>query len=314
MHVPKTGGSYLEELAAANGVPWGVCHFGHKFAKFCRPFLRRAYRTGQPRRVNPWHLPPRYFPAGVANPYVGDAPAREGHDGAANATNHVDVDVDVVIVDRLVVVRHPYDRAVSQWKYMHGGDDDDPIANNATAMNAALRERVGEMLEGGTKFFDDDAHFVPQCEYLAPVPAAVPVVDGGAASSSSSSEAASTSSASGMLHVLRTESLSNDLPYLLRRYNLNWNVTTTGDSRVMAGRGNLTAADLDDETRELISRAYACDFDLLASFETAGDEAGADAAPVVMLWNYTPPAAAVAAAYPARVAAPVSVGEWVDGR
>lgn len=57
VHIPKTGGTSIEAIAAAKNITWGSCHFKHKFYKLmgCKPDLRICRINGS----MVWHVPPR---------------------------------------------------------------------------------------------------------------------------------------------------------------------------------------------------------------------------------------------------------------
>jgi hypothetical protein len=95
VHIPKTAGSTMEmdvALRQDRNLTWGKCMFVNG-ASGC-PMSRDArYSFGRPNITQPsyWHVPVHYFPLHGYNPY--DA-------------------------DTFAVIRHPVDRAVSEYHYM----------------------------------------------------------------------------------------------------------------------------------------------------------------------------------------------------
>jgi hypothetical protein len=93
VHIPKTAGSTLEEVAHVQdkNITWGRCMFMDG-TPGCSRVTDAKYRFGQPRKnLAPyWHVPVHYFPLENYNPYHADT---------------------------FAVIRHPVDRAVSEYHY-----------------------------------------------------------------------------------------------------------------------------------------------------------------------------------------------------
>jgi hypothetical protein len=99
VHIPKTAGSTMEmdvALGQDKQLTWGKCMFLDG-ASGCPTVTDSKYRFGRPLRTLPpyWHVPVHYFPLHSYNPY--DA-------------------------DTFAVIRHPVDRAVSEYHYLCSRD------------------------------------------------------------------------------------------------------------------------------------------------------------------------------------------------
>jgi len=223
IHVPKTGGTYIERLAAMNGRSWGVCHYRKNIDEFaCRPVTRKKRKPVFPNKwtnTSEWHTP-----LGIRDAWP---------NWAQNAS-------------LFMVVRNPYDRIVSEWNYVNEWNQNDPWKQdmlNATRLNMWVQERLKEVKSNppvGTysrrlsspvaaQYYQLDSHLIPQVDYMVP----------GA-------------------HRLPFENLRETLQCLLHEYGLDWELPIT---RVNSGSGKLTASDLTQVSKDLIGEVYAADFE-----------------------------------------------------
>lgn len=81
LHIPKTGGSALETVAALKNVTWGLCHFMDKVMHRipCPPHPKRALRH-QVHKTPYWHLPIAWldwdFQLNASLPIINHSPDR----------------------------------------------------------------------------------------------------------------------------------------------------------------------------------------------------------------------------------------------
>jgi len=227
IHVPKTGGTSLETLAANHNVTWGKCHY--KNDRECRPVWpqgRRSNRVHRWTRASNWHTPlnvPHGWPQWAQNASL------------------------------FMVVRNPYERALSEWKYTNqypGLRRKNRIPKNSvtnlTMMNEWLQRKLQTVWENpplqegenstsqispvADKYYQNDAHFIPQMDYWIPD-----------------------------MYVLRMENFQETLPCLLRHFGwqLQWNLSS---ARINAAPPSVTVSDLSIETRRMIEQLYSQDF------------------------------------------------------
>jgi Sulfotransferase family. len=151
LHIPKTGGTSLEVVAAKHNITWGACHWIPKLVGGldCPPDTKRAERASMHHvklKTSNWHLPVRFINE-TANPYA---------------------DADI-----FVVVRDPFTRIVSEWNFvppekseiMQGFD-----VNSSDHMNKWITIQLKKMLSlmpGTTEYHEHlDSHIIPQYLYV----------------------------------------------------------------------------------------------------------------------------------------------------
>jgi hypothetical protein len=104
--------------------------------------------------------------------------------------------------------------------------------NNAKDMNRYLVQKImafSKTERGSKKYFMDDAHFLSQHDYFV----GQDVI------------------------ILHYESLASEFPCLMRQYGLDLKIP----KRENGSKGKLTTANLTQNTRDLIARVYAKDFE-----------------------------------------------------
>jgi hypothetical protein len=232
LHIPKTGGSSLEILAAKHNVMWGACHWktsvnNHRpgDASYPCPGIKPVPKDpiGNPKEflVHPdtatsnWHVPiVPYFNASsnISNPY-------------ANASV-------------FVVVRDPFSRVVSEVTFRNIAVGL-PGAANSTVLNQAITKQV-ESAKLNPHFHH--SHWIPQHQFLRSY------------------------SDNGQVFVLRFESLTEDFNCLMKKHGLEMRLTprpprTTESSS--SSSGELTRANLTNVTKDLIRSFFAEDFKIL---------------------------------------------------
>jgi len=221
IHVPKAGGSFIEHIAVKHNASWGACHYLKKFNQgksFCPP-TKRLERKDIWTETSGWHAP------------LGNRPSKYWPAWAKNAA-------------MFMVVRNPYDRmvseykfqrryrrfmmvehdhtnwTVSEWIYHHVKDvqdhPDPPFQPNMSSPVASTHYR-------------HDGHFAPQSDFLVP-----------------------------NVQVLQLEHLSETLGCLLDAYGLgDWRLHFAPAN---TAQGSETASTLDERTRKLIGEVYHDDF------------------------------------------------------
>lgn len=138
------------------------------------------------------------------------------------------------------VVRDPYSRLVSQWNFIPSNQlqlgrkktANLLDRNNAKDMNRYLVQKImafSKTERGSKKYFMDDAHFLSQHDYFV----GQDVI------------------------ILHYESLASEFPCLMRQYGLDLKIP----KRENGSKGKLTTANLTQNTRDLIARVYAKDFE-----------------------------------------------------
>ena len=234
IHIPKTGGTSLEEAGAGLGYSWGK-HFNHS----------KEGSVADPKRpqCSLWHVPPGMF---VTNPYTA--------------------------FDTFCVTRHPFTRAISQYLFYTAAKDDgcngpDPTADcpevvarvcNATGLNAyihrtALAIRPGVAAITGpsgpvsSAAQAEDCHWLPQWMYI-----------GDGAGGPKLCE-----------HVLRQENLEADMAVLLEGRDEDLRLMRLrqmlAEHRYKAVSSCTLRVDhLDDESRRALLGIFSKDFETLS--------------------------------------------------
>ena len=149
LHIPKTGGTELEMLAARHNITWGACHWvDHLDEQPCPFHYAPASLIHANYHVSYWHLPMQLLDddeSQINNPYQNAAV--------------------------FAVVRNPYTRLVSQWNYKDLDVHDMGYSrNNPEHMNMYLQAMLRIMLQATSpaqpEYFLSDGHFIPQYDYI----------------------------------------------------------------------------------------------------------------------------------------------------
>lgn len=147
LHIPKTGGSALEILAAVHNISWGGCHWLPAIANHSCPLHpeRPLHWKKEKISVSFWHLPLNLFDDNSFCPY----------DDAAVFT----------------VVRNPFERLVSQWNYkdinvtgLLGYDRNNPGHMNKFFRKILTKLRLSN--ESMADYYQWDGHYIPQYDYI----------------------------------------------------------------------------------------------------------------------------------------------------
>lgn len=133
VHIPKTGGTVIESIAANHNISWSICHFGYPESiirislnlTHCPPGSLKYLWPKEPKHNHCpwWHVPPQYFelydPA--INPYAG--------------------------ADLFVVVRNPYDRVISEYYYSskYISKREETWINDLSNLNTYVKSRLSRL-------------------------------------------------------------------------------------------------------------------------------------------------------------------------
>jgi hypothetical protein len=200
LHIPKTGGTAMETLAAQHNLTWGMCHFvspelslvmsnneTHCPANYNGWKAWRGSIDLQYHECPWWHTPAQYFEQDKIpiNPYA-DA-------------------------DLFAVVRNPYDRILSHYYYIHGIKKSTvEEANSVAELNSLLNHRLthvmdgrregymGQNVSGNRPYFMFAGHFIPQYDYVFDYRRRM------------------------VEHVIKFENLTAEFDELMKEYNLSF--------------------------------------------------------------------------------------------
>jgi len=145
-HIPKAGGTAVEQAAGSQRISWGSCLFKHKPK---RNICRYPIGAEWPKTVGWWHLPVQFFPLANSNPYQ---------------------DAEI-----FAVVRDSYDRMVSEFHYIctlkvldwRPDQCDRNRLTDKSYFNEWIQRKLNDR-EPDTAFgyLLDNGHFTPQYEYV----------------------------------------------------------------------------------------------------------------------------------------------------
>lgn len=150
VHITKTGGSTIESIAAKHGIIWGACHFSNNTMIGCYQSQHvpwREYYIG-----TAWHAPPKVINALLpieSNPYHG--------------------------ADLFVVVRNPYDRAISEYYCPFFGMEGASHNSDAKVMNQWIQRMIQSLNEHPIQLYyksptmpkyPSKKHYLNQVEYI----------------------------------------------------------------------------------------------------------------------------------------------------
>jgi hypothetical protein len=282
LHIPKTGGSSIENVAGIQGIRWGVCLFRERWAK-CpsgsenvfphlpttllqdNMAMRRAYVGNTPL----WHVPIQYLPV----------------NRTTNFNYYPNYTDPYANQDIFVVIRNPYKRVVSEYYYycnlphINCFVDNNNNNNNknkrgkgwqdtAETMNKDIQyvlQRVQvdgkpslqKRIPGG--YYMRDGHWIPQYDFVYDE-RNIGILD-----DENGGEPRVIQQIRQMVqHVIHFEYLTTEFPSLMKAYGLDYvNLTLVRQSWDRSlWNPQQTVNDLTAETRTLIEDVYEKDFEL----------------------------------------------------
>lgn len=205
IHIPKTAGTTIEDAAYAKGIRWG------------RFFMWGMVNLPDGNSCHAYHVPPRYF-ATPQDMYPAD--------------------------NAFCVVRHPFDRAVSEYKYLVSSDwgmktrflaDQKPCTQEG--LNSFLQQTLQLFLQG--QRYQNDCHMVPQYEYIW-----------GMGSQS-------------CREVLRIEDFPASFNQLMSKYGFDLQLDDLTSTNVSPRCPQLSRENLTHDTRQMLELVYLEDLRLL---------------------------------------------------
>jgi len=211
LHIPKTAGSAIEDAGLAEGVLWGK----HMDWDACH--------LGEGNCHVSWHEPPAFM--SKVNPYTNSKV--------------------------FCVVRNPFDRVVSEYKYIYSNKeyrwDYNELIQTAGCTAEGLNEWVARALakfdEGGIYVYEQLCHLLPQSYYIF----GPPDIAG--------------EQCQYCQEILHQEELPGAFNDLMTRFNYS---VRLGEEPVNEGGcHHLTPQDLNTTTRQLVRRIYGDDFKML---------------------------------------------------
>lgn len=189
IHIPKNAGTTIENIANEKNIKWGRMKPDH------RDHVKEN-------KCDYWHIPPKEF----------------------DRTSHYYRDPD----GTFCVIRNPYDRMVSEYKYRNKD------SNDAVHMNKWIKKHLTPEHTQDGKL---NCHFIPQYNYVYD--------DLGQKTCD---------------HVLQFDNLADNFNKLTNQYNVD--LTMDPNRRDNRSSESLTQKDLSQENIELIKVIYHNDFSL----------------------------------------------------
>jgi hypothetical protein len=226
VHIPKTGGTAIESIAADANITWSLCQFGYikwKLDKCLPNELKYVWPLEEEfNNCMWWHVPPVY----VMTSY----PKHKPYTGA----------------DMFTVVRNPYERMISEYYYRiqvknkrdNGMNDERKFNDNlnkqlSNFFSESRRPHASRKLPGNRNYFMSSGHMIPQYDFVYDVDRHKKIVK----------------------HVLRFENLREAFSTLMEQYNLPLELPTKKIGRASDNK-LLSVHNLTNEHLLLIETIY----------------------------------------------------------
>ena len=194
IHIPKNAGTTIENIGDKVNIKWGRFkpeHYEHKLSD-----------SKLSNKCTYWHLPPKEF-----------------NDNSLYKSNPT-----------FCVLRDPYDRVVSEYKYRNQREIQTP-----EKMNAWIKEMmIPENYEDGGL----NCHFLPQSDFIYDKNDTITCDN-----------------------VLRFDNLTSEFNDLTETHAID--LKMNDESRYNVTKKSVTSADLDDDVKDLIYHIYKRDFEVL---------------------------------------------------
>jgi hypothetical protein len=184
IHIPKTGGTTMEVVAASHNVPWGACHWLPSVeapnGKCPREHNRQFFHHPDlPPFFSSWHVPIQYY----------------------NTPKHPNLFQWYRNASLFTIVRNPYHRMVSEWNYGSKSIDH----NDALRMNEYLSRTISNLQlavdKPEYKWWQQGDHWVRQIEFVSNIQ-----MHGGP----------------DHVYILHYEDLANEFACLMHTFDMNW--------------------------------------------------------------------------------------------
>jgi hypothetical protein len=253
LHIPKSGGSSIENAATTANLAWGMCLFRTGVMDVKCPTRNNISANDMSASLDVlhqlqnqysfttafWHVPIQFLPINFTRSLHYNPKWKNPYENS----------------DVFVVIRNPYKRAVSEYYYFCSWQDIgcfETRKDTADEMNRDIQKVVNQVRDAGKPtltnpnsmgYYARDSHWIPQFDYVysSLIPQHQKMVQ----------------------HVIHFEHLEDEFHSLVSAYGLDLNLTAIGVTYHNSKfKPQCTVADLSSETRKLIEDVYEKDFEL----------------------------------------------------